>query len=92
MSKHIISLHVLAILCPLRIAEEITYTKMSLPGQVEEDKNAKPMKAARFYGKEDIQIKNDIPRPTCGEGQVKVEPAFVGICGTDLHEYLGGPT
>lgn len=22
----------------------------------------------------------------------KVAPAFVGICGTDLHEYLGGPT
>jgi threonine dehydrogenase-like Zn-dependent dehydrogenase len=22
----------------------------------------------------------------------KIAPAFVGICGTDLHEYLGGPT
>lgn len=52
----------------------------------------KPMKAARFYGKEDIQIKDDIPRPVVGEGQVKVEPSFVGICGTDLHEYMGGPT
>ena len=65
---------------------------MSLPGEVSEDKSAKPMKAARFYGKEHIEIKDDIPRPTCGEGQVKIEPAFVGICGTDLHEYLGGPT
>ena len=53
--------------------------------------DSKPMKAARFYGKEDIRIKDDIPRPEVGEGQVKVEPAFVGICGTDLHEYLGGP-
>lgn len=53
--------------------------------------DSKPMKAARFYGKEDIQIKDDIPRPEVSEGQVKVEPAFVGICGTDLHEYLGGP-
>lgn len=66
--------------------------KMSLPGQVSEDSNAKPMKAARYYGKEEIQIKDDIPRPTCGDGQVKIEPAFVGICGTDLHEYMGGPT
>ena len=43
---------------------------------------SKHMKAARFYGKEDIQIKDDIPRPDVSKGQVKVEPAFVGICGT----------
>lgn len=23
---------------------------------------------------------------------VQIAPAFVGICGSDLHEYLGGPT
>ncbi len=46
------------------------------------------MRAARFYGKEDIQIKNDIPRPKTGDGQVKIEPAFVGICGTDLYASL----
>lgn len=39
------------------------------------------MRAARYHGKEDIRIE-EIPRPTCGPGQVKVEPAFVGICGT----------
>lgn len=50
------------------------------------------MRAARYYGIKDIQIKNDIERPKCGEGEIKVEPAFVGICGTDLHEYMGGPT
>lgn len=49
------------------------------------------MKAARYYGKEDIQIKDDIAVPKCGPGQVMIAPAFVGICGTDLHEYLGGP-
>ncbi|KAK4988882.1 hypothetical protein LTR50_003616 [Elasticomyces elasticus] len=38
------------------------------------------MRAARYYGKEDIRIERDIA------------PAFVGICGTDLHEFLGGPT
>lgn len=30
----------------------------------------------------DIRIVNDLERPECGDGQVKVEPAFVGICGT----------
>lgn len=59
--------------------------------QAASDSGSKPMKAARFYGKEDIQIKDDVARPVVGEGQVKVEPAFVGICGTDLHEYMGGP-
>jgi threonine dehydrogenase-like Zn-dependent dehydrogenase len=49
------------------------------------------MKAARYYGKEDIRIE-DVPEPTVRPGQVKIAPAFVGICGTDLHEYLGGPT
>ena len=59
---------------------------------IETDKSSPGMRAARFYGIKDIQIKNDIPRPITGEGQVKIEPSFVGICGTDLHEYLGGPT
>lgn len=42
------------------------------------------MKAARYYGKEDIQIKDDVPVPETGGGQVKISPAYVGICGTDL--------
>ncbi|KAH8672044.1 chaperonin 10-like protein [Tricladium varicosporioides] len=49
------------------------------------------MRAARFYGKEDIRVEQ-IDEPECKAGQVKVKPAFVGICGTDLHEYIGGPT
>ncbi|KAF4420086.1 hypothetical protein F53441_14398 [Fusarium austroafricanum] len=48
------------------------------------------MRAARYYGKEDIRVE-EVPQPTVKPGQVKVSPAFVGICGTDLHEYLGGP-
>ncbi|KAI0411429.1 GroES-like protein [Xylaria grammica] len=48
------------------------------------------MKAARYYGKEDIRIEQ-VPEPTVRPGQIKVAPAFVGLCGTDLHEYLGGP-
>jgi len=28
-----------------------------------------------------------VPEPQCGPGQVKIEVAFSGICGTDLHVY-----
>ncbi|KAL2837183.1 chaperonin 10-like protein [Aspergillus pseudoustus] len=48
------------------------------------------MRAARFHGRGDIRI-DQIEEPVCGEGEVKIRPAFVGICGSDLHEYLGGP-
>ncbi|KAJ4372803.1 hypothetical protein N0V86_008169 [Didymella sp. IMI 355093] len=50
------------------------------------------MRAARYYGKEDIRIEHDVAEAKCGAGEVRVAPAYVGICGTDLHEYLGGPT
>ena len=49
------------------------------------------MRAARYYGKEDIRIE-DVEQQECGAGQVRIAPAYVGICGSDLHEYLGGPT
>ncbi|KAF2703492.1 GroES-like protein [Pleomassaria siparia CBS 279.74] len=49
------------------------------------------MRAARYYGEKDIRIES-VDEDACGEGQVRIAPAFVGICGTDLHEYLGGPT
>lgn len=48
------------------------------------------MKAVRFHGQHDLRYE-DVPIPQVGEGQVKIRPAWVGICGTDLHEYLGGP-
>ncbi|RDW78631.1 2,3-butanediol dehydrogenase [Aspergillus mulundensis] len=48
------------------------------------------MRAVRFHGRRDIRI-DQIDEPVCGEGQVKIRPAFVGICGSDLHEYLSGP-
>ncbi|KAM0804478.1 hypothetical protein BDR22DRAFT_602578 [Usnea florida] len=47
------------------------------------------MKALRFHGQKDLRL-DQVPIPQCGRGQVKVRPAYVGICGTDLHEYLGG--
>ncbi|PYI11784.1 alcohol dehydrogenase [Aspergillus sclerotiicarbonarius CBS 121057] len=48
------------------------------------------MKAVRFHGRGDIRVE-EIDEPTCGKGQVKMRPAFVGICGSDIHEYSGGP-
>lgn len=41
----------------------------------------KTMRALRFHGQKDIRL-DQIPIPLCGKGQVKVKPAFVGICGT----------
>lgn len=52
--------------------------------QVFETKVAGPegtMRALRFHGKKDIRL-DQIPIPVTGKGQVKVKPAFVGICGT----------
>ncbi len=48
------------------------------------------MKALRWYAKNDLRYE-DVPEPGVGPGQVKVKVRFTGICGTDLHEYLGGP-
>ncbi|RAL14947.1 2,3-butanediol dehydrogenase [Aspergillus homomorphus CBS 101889] len=48
------------------------------------------MRAVRFYAAGDIRV-DQIEEPSCGEGQVKIRPAFVGICGSDLHEYTCGP-
>jgi (R,R)-butanediol dehydrogenase/meso-butanediol dehydrogenase/diacetyl reductase len=48
------------------------------------------MKAARFHGPQDIQIK-DIPVPVLHAGAVMIDIAWCGICGTDLHEFLEGP-
>ncbi|KAL2444020.1 (R,R)-butanediol dehydrogenase [Exophiala dermatitidis] len=47
------------------------------------------MNAVRFHGQRDIRL-DQIPVPTVKEGQVKIAPKFCGICGSDLHEYLGG--
>ncbi|MFE6974312.1 hypothetical protein [Streptomyces sp. NPDC057682] len=45
------------------------------------------MKAARFYGKEDVRIE-EVPEPSPGPGQVKLRNAFAGISGSDLHFYF----
>ena len=48
------------------------------------------MRAARFYDKFDIRIE-DIPTPEPKDGEILIDVAWGGICGTDLHEYLIGP-
>ncbi|KAI1150297.1 dehydrogenase [Nemania diffusa] len=44
------------------------------------------MRALRYHGPKDLRL-DDLPEPKCGPAQVKIRPAFVGICGSDLHEY-----
>lgn len=48
------------------------------------------MRALRYYGKEQVRI-DEIDEPAAGAGQVKIRPAYTGICGSDLHLYLDGP-
>ena len=49
------------------------------------------MKAAVWHARGDIRV-GDVPQPPQPPaGQVKVKVAWCGLCGTDLHEYLGGP-
>lgn len=51
------------------------------------------MKAAIYYGRQDIRIEN-IPAPTdtgLRAQDVLIRPLYAGICGTDVHEYSGGP-
>lgn len=48
------------------------------------------MKAARWYAANDIRVEETfIPEPN--DNQVKISVRFVGICGSDLHEYNHGP-
>jgi (R,R)-butanediol dehydrogenase/meso-butanediol dehydrogenase/diacetyl reductase len=49
------------------------------------------VKAAVWHGRRDVRIEEVPEPPSPPRGQVKVEVVWCGICGTDLHEYLGGP-
>ena len=48
------------------------------------------MKAARYYGKKDIRVEQTCI-PSLNKNQVKIEVKYVGICGSDVHEYSHGP-
>ncbi len=49
------------------------------------------MKALRFHAAKDLRIEEIAAIPAPGPGQVAIRNRFVGICGTDLHEYAYGP-
>jgi len=38
------------------------------------------MNAVRFHGREDLRYEQ-VPEPECGKGQIKIKPAWCGICG-----------
>ncbi len=48
------------------------------------------MKAAIYYGRNDIRLE-DIPEPQCGPEGVKIQVKWCGICGGDLRVYVFGP-
>lgn len=48
------------------------------------------MNAVQFYGQRDVRLqKVPLPDPV-KPGWVRIAPKYCGICGTDLHEFLGG--
>lgn len=47
------------------------------------------MKAARYHGPRSISIE-DLPEPTCGDGEVLLAMKACGICGTDVKTYVRG--
>ncbi len=46
------------------------------------------MKGAVYYGPKDIRIE-DVAEPEPGPGQIVIEVSRNGICGSDLHTYVG---
>ncbi len=49
------------------------------------------MRAAVWHNQRDVRIEDVQSPPPPPRGQVQVKVSWCGICGTDLHEYLGGP-
>ena len=48
------------------------------------------MQALRWHKQKDLRLEN-IEEPKVSPGKVKLKVKWCGICGSDLHEYLGGP-
>lgn len=47
------------------------------------------MRASRLHGIRDLRL-DELPRPAPGPGQVLLQVASVGVCGSDVHYYLHG--
>ncbi|KAH8780506.1 chaperonin 10-like protein [Hyaloscypha finlandica] len=48
------------------------------------------IQALRFHAQQDVRVE-DVEAQSCGMDDVRVKIAYCGICGSDVHEYLGGP-
>lgn len=50
------------------------------------------IKSIRYHGNQDVRV-DQIPVPTNAllVGEVRLAPAWVGVCGTDVAEYVEGP-
>ncbi|KAJ9132162.1 GroES-like protein [Pleurostoma richardsiae] len=51
----------------------------------------KTVKAIRYHGNKDIRYEDVPVVTTLNEGELRLKPAWCGICGTDVHEYSHGP-
>ena len=49
------------------------------------------IRAYRYHGNKDIRLDLIPNHGPLGEGEIRLTPAWCGICGTDVHEYLHGP-
>jgi L-iditol 2-dehydrogenase len=47
------------------------------------------MKALVYTGPEAMAFRDDLPTPQAREGEVVIDVQAVGICGSDMHAYLG---
>ena len=48
------------------------------------------MQIAKLYGPENIRV-TDEEKPTLEPGTIRVDVAYTGVCGSDVHEYKIGP-
>lgn len=67
-------------------------TKLKSPGEdlFSHGVNGLHMRAVYLYGPEDLRLRDVDPHDLL-EGRVRVDIAYTGICGSDLHEYASGP-
>lgn len=49
------------------------------------------MRAVRWHGRGDVRLEDVADAPPPGPGEVRVEVAWCGICGTDVEEFTAGP-
>ena len=49
------------------------------------------MRALRFHKARELAVEKVAEPGPPGPGEVLLQPALCGICGTDLHEYTDGP-